>query len=633
MSDDVQERAETENHSVPQDLADDSAGSTVDSATGGNAACFGAEIINDVVLKPQLALGEGGVDLPQMLETVPSPIAVVNQSGEICYNNQAFAQQILAQEGSLDCNRAGKPGRHQGHGEQHDTVAKQRRSVFPLFFEEAIRETFQAVPVDLRHRLVQESAFTMRLSDSSGARFWQFHFGALCHGQRLVFLLCLTDVSGQITVQECDSEIDPLTGLGNRKRMLRLSDESSVPVGARSRAVMVVDLNQFRRINDTLGYTIGDHLLKLVAARLKRAVRPSDPLMRLQGDEFVVFLEGEIDSARALALGERILDLLSRTFLVSGHQIEVSASVGLALADATAKLWSDLVRQADLALALAKKSEQGCVEVFTADIGRNTEANRQLELALKSVLLRDELRLVYQPQVSLTNGEIIGVEALLRWVHPTLGLIGPDRFLPIAEYGGMIHSIGEWVLREACQEALRWPAKVRLAVNASPLELAAPDYATRVMQVLTSVGLAPERLEIEVTEKLLLEPSASKQISALRSMGVGVALDDFGVGYSALGVLSQHQFSKIKLDNSFFRAPSQPVSAAMIKIVLSLGHALSVPVVAEGVQSQADCQALREHGCAAVQGFLISKPLSPTRLLQLVHSQSADATGAPHCEE
>jgi EAL domain-containing protein (putative c-di-GMP-specific phosphodiesterase class I) len=153
------------------------------------------------------------------------------------------------------------------------------------------------------------------------------------------------------------------------------------------------------------------------------------------------------------------------------------------------------------------------------------------------------------------------------------------------------------------------------------------------MQVLTSVGLAPERLEIEVTEKLLLEPSASKQISALRSMGVGVALDDFGVGYSALGVLSQHQFSKIKLDNSFFRAPSQPVSAAMIKIVLSLGHALSVPVVAEGVQSQADCQALREHGCAAVQGFLISKPLSPTRLLQLVHSQSADATGAPHCEE
>lgn len=578
-------------------------------------------MVNDVQ-QPARAGNSSGVQrnrlddalVRQTMDSLNLPVVLLKHNGQICYANAAFQSRVLAvstQTTDITLDSASEP----------------------VFFDAILRESFQSVTADFRHRLSQSAPFSLRLADSTGEDVWQLNFGASIDGMRLAVMHCRSGAGDLSVVQDCDSELDVLTGLGNRKRLMRLIDELMPQADARQRAVMVIDLDHFKRINDTLGHALGDRLLQLVAARLKRAIRPSDPVMRLHGDEFIVLLEGEIDANRSVALGERIVDLMSRTFLVSGQQVEVGASVGVALADPQTLLWADLVRQADLALLSAKQAGRACVKVFTPVLERDAKHRRQMELALKKALVQNEFSLVYQPQVALATGEITGFEALLRWHHPELGDVDPETFIPLAESMGEIHTIGQWVLAQACEQALQWPSNLTIAVNVSPLQIAAQDFSRKVADILSRVGLSPHRLEIEITEKMLIEPSAEPQIKALSEMGIGIALDDFGAGYSALSYLNLYRFSKIKLDQGFFRRPAEQVCESMMKILISLGHALSVPVVAEGVESLAVCDALRRQGCTAVQGFLISKPVRPNLIPQLFQDHHMAAGGVLSCEE
>lgn len=544
--------------------------------------------------------------LPDALESLMVPMAVLKSTGEVRFTNTNFRQRLMA-------GAALPPS--------------------PVFFDTVLRGCFQALPADFRHRLRQPPAFALRVADAAGEAVWQLSVGALCHDQRIVCFSCLSGQRDPQSVLECDTELDPLTGLGNRKRLTRLMDELAPPAEARPRAVMLVNLDHFKRVNESLGHAVGDRLLQLVAARLRRALRPSDPLIRAHADEFIVLLEGEIEASRARGLGERIVDLLSRTFLVNGQQVEIGASIGVALGEAQAPLWADLVRRADLAVLSAKQAGRGCVKLFTPDLEQRAKWHHQITVALRSALVQQEFSVVYQPQLDLAQGNITGFEALLRWTHPELGAIGPDTFIPLAEQLGEIHKLGRWVLRQACREALTWPREITVAVNASPLQIATQDFAQTVASILQQEGLSPHRLEIEITEKMLLKPAAAQQIRALVDLGVGIALDDFGSGYSALSYLNQYRFSKIKLDQSFFRVPPHRVSTSLMKILIGLGQALAVPVVAEGVESRSVCDALKEQGCTAVQGFLISKPVPADSVLPLCRAYAPDSAGAVACEE
>lgn len=571
------------------------------------------DLIPDDGLKDVLQTGLDNTLVHQAVDSLGIPAVLLQRGGQICYANTTFKRQIGTTVSSVS------------------GVIDQ--SEIPIYFDDVLRECFQSLSADFRHRLSQAQPFSMRLADSTGETIWQLNVGALVGEQRLVVMQCRSGAGDQAVVQDCDSELDALTGLGNRKRFMRLIDELAPQMQVRRRAVMVIDLDHFKRVNDTLGHELGDRLLQLVAARLKRAIRPSDPLMRLHGDEFIVLLEGEIDITRSVTLGERIVDLMSRTFLVSGQQVEIGASVGIALAEGQTQLWADLVRQADLALLSAKQAGRTCVKVFTSALEREAMRHRQMELALKKALVQDEFRLVYQPQVALASGQITGFEALIRWQQPELGEVPPETFIPLAESMGEIHSIGQWVLTQACQQALRWPSGLTVAVNVSPLQIAAPDFSCKVAQTLSTIGLPANRLEIEITEKMLIESSAAPQIRSLSDMGVGIALDDFGAGYSALSYLNRYRFSKIKLDQGFFRLPAEQVSESMMRILIGLGQALAVPVVAEGVESMAVYDALRRQGCTAVQGFLISKPVDPQGIPKLFEDHPVTDIGELSCEE
>jgi diguanylate cyclase (GGDEF)-like protein len=544
--------------------------------------------------------------LSEGLSSLTLPVAVLKVSGQVCYANTAFMRQLSIGINDVDST---------------------------LSFEASLRGNFQGLPADFRYLLRQPPPFSLRLADSGGHTVWHLSFGALMQDQRLVCFHCLNGPRDSTAVQECDSELDALTGLGNRKRLARLMDELEPPTDAPPRAVMMVDLDGFRRVNDTLGHDVGDRLLSLVASRLRRAVRPSDPLIRVHADEFIVLLEGEIDQMRLTGLGERIVELISRTFLVSGQQLDISASVGIAVADTQSLLWGDLVRQAELAVVAAKQTGCGATMLFTSELEQRALRYHEMALALRKALARQELHVVYQPQLSLENGNITCFEALLRWTHPALGEIEPDSFIPLAESLGEIHKIGRWVLKQACREAKMWPEEITVAVNVSPSQIVTRDFAQSVANILSSEQFPAGRLEIEITEKMLLEPAAASQIALLTELGVGIVLDDFGSGYSALSYLNQYHFSKIKLDQSFFRLPAQRASESLIRILISLGQALAVPVVAEGVESVGVCEALKRQGCSMVQGFLVSKPVLPSLIPQLFREFSPGYTGVTCLEE
>jgi diguanylate cyclase (GGDEF)-like protein/PAS domain S-box-containing protein len=425
---------------------------------------------------------------------------------------------------------------------------------------------------------------------------------------------------------------DPLTALPNRTLLLeRLTHwlEQSQRSGGRG-AVLFVDLDHFKMVNDGLGHDCGDQLLLGVAARLKNAVRATDTVARVGGDEFVVFCEDSASDSAALELVERIGETLENPFTLDGSQRHMTASIGIAFASAGDNPES-LVRDADAAMYRAKERGRARFELFDEAMRERSLHWLQIERDLRQAIQRGDLYNLYQPVVS-TDGETIGFEALVRWRHPVRGTISPADFISVADESGLIIPLGRQVLHEACREAARWPATDRplsVSVNLSPRQVAHPSLVGTVAQALDLSGLDPHRLNLEITETVLIEDSDSalEALRNLKALGVGLMLDDFGTGYSSLGYVKRFPIDALKIDRSFVDGLGHDAEDdAIVTAVLSMGRALGLEVVAEGVETREQARHLQSLGCTLAQGFLFARPLTPEAVIE--HIRQSPPPGA-----
>ncbi len=416
---------------------------------------------------------------------------------------------------------------------------------------------------------------------------------------------------------------DPLTGLANRLLVREQLEESLLVqwrTGATERgsALLLVDLDRFKLVNDTLGHAIGDRLLIEVGRRLEETVADGGSVGRLGGDEFAIIWTGDTGRAALSALAERIIVSLTKTYTIGAASLHVGATIGIARGPVDGSREEQLMRNADLALYRAKEAGRGSHAFFESFMFDEAEDHRLLENDVRDALHSDGLRLVYQPIVDATSGAVVGREALLRWCHPVRGEISPDLFVPIIEDAGLIHQIGDWVIREACAEAVRWNEPIRIAVNISAAQLSGPGLAKTVLGALATSGLEPGRLELEVTETVFLGDDAGTlaSLERLRALGVRLVLDDFGKGYSSFGYLSRAHFAKIKIDQSFVRgaADGERESIAIVDAILALAHGLGVETTAEGVETSAQADVMRRLGCTQLQGFHFGRPVAPETL-------------------
>ncbi|MBI0538389.1 EAL domain-containing protein [Roseomonas sp. KE2513] len=408
---------------------------------------------------------------------------------------------------------------------------------------------------------------------------------------------------------------DLLTGLPNRglftdrlRQALALARRDAEPL-----AVLCLDLDRFKEVNDTLGHAAGDRLLQEVAKRLSAVVRESDTLARLGGDEFAIIQPKARQPEAADALARRLIAALEAPVDLGGDWASVGVSIGIAMVDQSGSAdLTQLMRDADLALYQAKEGGRGGYRFFSPEMNRKLLERRALEADLRVALARGDFRLAYQPQVNLESGAVMGAEALLRWERPGVGNMPPDRFISVAEETGLIGPIGTWALQEACREAMTWPDHLTIAVNVSPVQFRQAGLFEAVVSALESSGLAPERLEVEITEGVLLNDTDETlaTLRRLRSLGVKIAMDDFGTGYSSLGYLQKFPFDKVKIDRSFVRHLGDDRSAeAIVRAVVGMSHALGVHTIAEGVETAIQADMLRQKGCEEVQGYMYGKPM------------------------
>ncbi len=409
------------------------------------------------------------------------------------------------------------------------------------------------------------------------------------------------------------AQFDSLTGLANRLQMQRALEQATADArGAVGEcALFLLDLDRFKNVNDTMGHPAGDALLREVSRRLKHVVGDRGMVGRLGGDEFKIVLPGRADRSKLAVLADAVIATLSQPYIIENTQVVIGASVGIALCPDDGTTADALVRNADLALYAAKDAGRGVHRFYSSVMHAEAEDRRKLEDDLRTALADDALHLVYQPLVSATSGQIVGFEALLRWNHPERGPVSPSVFVPIAEDAGLIGTLGEWVLRTACAAAADWPSTTRIAVNVSPLQFSNPALPGIVMNALASSGLAPQRLELEITESCFINEGekTDRMFAQLKSLGVRLALDDFGTGYSSLGYLRKAPFDKIKIDQSFVRGAAMPGNrnAAIITSIVSLANALGMDTTAEGVETHDELELVRSLGVSQIQGFIYGK--------------------------
>jgi diguanylate cyclase (GGDEF)-like protein len=408
-------------------------------------------------------------------------------------------------------------------------------------------------------------------------------------------------------------EHDALTGLSNRKAF---SENLAEAIARMQRdrshiAVLCLDIDKFKEINEAADHSGGDQVLRDIGARIQSTLREGDLIARLGGDEFAIALVDITNLGDVMAFMNRLVDALRRPLQVAGKEMLVTTSVGIALAPADGDTATTVLRHAGIALARAKGDGGQRMCFFEQSMDKALQRRRMVEHELRLALGREEFEVVYQPQFDLATERQCGSEALVRWQHPVHGKIAPGHFISVAEDTGLIVPLGEWVLRRACRDAVNWPAPLFVSVNLSPAQFRDGDVAETVAQVLKETGLPPERLELEITESLLINDTEEvlAKLNRLRQLGVHIAMDDFGTGYSSLSYLARFPFSKIKIDRQFIRNMTRdPAMKAIVKTIIALGKSLDVTITAEGVETEEQAAMLREFGCPQVQGFLYGYP-------------------------
>jgi diguanylate cyclase (GGDEF)-like protein/PAS domain S-box-containing protein len=422
---------------------------------------------------------------------------------------------------------------------------------------------------------------------------------------------------------------DLLTGLPNR---VLLNDRLSVALAEAERtkealAVMFMDLDRFKTINDTLGHAVGDQLLQQVVGRAINALRSVDTIARWGGDEFTLLLPHLSQPADVINVAERILAAFSSTFCLEGQSFRITCSIGIAVYPGDGTDTTTLLRNADAALYQAKSLGRNRYQLYTPNLNHQASARLTLEHQLHKALERDELCLYYQPQIDTRHGKMTGVEALVRWRHPELGLVPPQTFIGLAEESGLIVSIGEWVLRTACQQCRAWQEQgfsaINVAVNLSSLQFQQPNLVDMVAEILSTTGLDPAHLELEVTESTAMKDLEFTRIllEKLSQMGISISLDDFGTGYSSLGYLKRFPLNGLKIDRTFIcDLPDDRQDLAITTAIIALGRGLKLNVVAEGVETEAQYQILRSLGCETMQGYLFNQPLPVDGMTALLPS-------------
>jgi diguanylate cyclase (GGDEF)-like protein/PAS domain S-box-containing protein len=480
-----------------------------------------------------------------------------------------------------------------------------------------------------------------RSSDEQAARTWK-HVRAdgtlidlaiysrhLVYGDQPAVLLALIDITERKRAEArlaFMAQHDGLTGLPNRHLLRQQIDDILLHTrrSAEQVAVLVLGLDNFKAVNDTLGHAIGDKLLRGVAKRLRSTLREEDKLARLNSDEFAIVQSGLRRPEDAVLLSKRLLQAIGEPYLLDGNSIVVGASIGIAMAPGDGDESEKLLKNADMALSRAKNDLRGTFSFFEAGMDARAQSRRKIEIDLRDAIQNDVLRPYYQPLVDLSTGRIAGFEALVRWPHPERGMISPADFIPVAEDTGLINALGSLMLRCACMDAARWPDEVCVAVNLSPLQFRTGNLLAVVMDALKQSGLPAKRLELEITETLLLEKSSQvlATLHALRALGVRISMDDFGTGYSSLSYLRSFPFDKIKIDQSFVRDLGANRDAqAIVRSIISLGVGLGVTITAEGVETESELSCLRAEGCHEGQGFLFSRARPNAEIIGLLKAQ------------
>jgi diguanylate cyclase (GGDEF)-like protein/PAS domain S-box-containing protein len=483
-------------------------------------------------------------------------------------------------------------------------------------------------------------------SDEQAARTWKhvkadgslidlaIYSRELTHNEQPSVLLALMDITERKRAEArlaFLAQHDGLTGLPNRNLLRQQMDEILLHTrrSAEKVAVLVLGLDNFKSVNDTLGHGVGDKLLRGVAKRLRSSLREEDTLARLNSDEFAIIQTGMMRPEDAALLSRRLLDAIADPYLLDGHSVVIGATVGIAMAPGDGEDSEKLLKNADMALSRAKTETRGTFSFFEADMDARAQKRRKIELELRDAIQNEVLRPHYQPLIDLSTGRITGFEALVRWPHPERGMVSPGDFIPVAEETGLVNGVGGLMLRRACMDAALWPDDVRVAVNLSPAQFRVGNLLSVVMDALKQSGLPPERLEVEITETVLLEKSDTvlATLHALRSLGLRISMDDFGTGFSSLSYLRSFPFDKIKIDQIFVRDVAANRDAqAIIRSIVSLGRGLGVTITAEGVETEAELSCLRAEGCHEAQGFLFSRARPHDEIVALLKAQcDADA--------
>ncbi|MCD9087464.1 EAL domain-containing protein [Stenotrophomonas sp. SY1] len=416
---------------------------------------------------------------------------------------------------------------------------------------------------------------------------------------------------------------DPLTALPNRVVLFdQLQHALATALRGHPSALLLLDLDRFKEVNDTLGHPSGDRLLQEVARRVLGCVRTNDLVARLGGDEFAILMAPEAHPPEAaMILAERLIATLSQPFDLEGHQLGIGTSIGIVLIDRQAETADKLMRNADLALYRAKEDGKGCYRFFEEEMDTRMQRRRQLETELRTGLQQLQFQLHYQPLVDLVQCRVTGFEALLRWDHPERGLLNPDQFLGLAEDIGLMVPLGDWILRQAMQDAMQWPEHMKVAVNLSVSQLAMPELASNIEQALADTGLAPSRLELEITENALVAniQAASAKLLRLKAAGVAIVMDDFGTGYSSLGYLRAFPFDKVKIDKSFIRdLGQQSQGSAIIGAVSHLCDKLGIIATIEGVETHDQLTQLRQEHCSEGQGYVFGRPMPQAQIEEFI---------------